>query len=72
MIKSDTIIYEKSGTDACLALLDKGQLREFELFKENGAAEGNVYLGRITKKINLAEDKIYECPRKRVIGSQYD
>ena len=58
MIKSDTIIYEKSGTDACLALLDKGQLREFELFKENGAAEGNVYLGRITKKINLAEDKI--------------
>lgn len=58
MIKSDTIIYEKSGTDACLALLDNGQLREFEVFNENGAAEGNVYLGRITKKINLAEDKI--------------
>ena len=57
MIKSDTIIYEKSGTDACLALLNGGELIEFEVFNENGAAEGNVYLGRITKKINLAEDK---------------
>ncbi|MBR2274070.1 MAG: ribonuclease E/G [Alphaproteobacteria bacterium] len=57
MIKSDTIIYEKSGTDACLALLNNGELVEFEVFNENGAAEGNVYLGRITKKINLAEDK---------------
>lgn len=57
MMKSDTIIYEKSGTDACLALLADGQLREFEVFNENGAAEGNVYLGRITKKINLTEDK---------------
>lgn len=58
MIKSDTIIYEKSGTDACLALLANGQLREFEVFNENGAAEGNVYLGRITKKINITEEKI--------------
>lgn len=58
MIKADTIIYEKSGKDACLALLDNGNLREFEIFNENGAAEGNVYLGRITQKINLAEDKI--------------
>ncbi|MBP5698311.1 MAG: ribonuclease E/G [Alphaproteobacteria bacterium] len=58
MIKSDTIVYEKSGTDACLAVLDQGALREFEVFNENGAAEGNVYLGRITQKINLSEDKI--------------
>jgi len=57
MITADTIVYEKSGTDACLALLDNGQLCEFELFKEDGAVEGNVYLGRITKKINLSEDK---------------
>lgn len=58
MIKADTIVYEKSGTDACLALLDNGQLREFTVFNENGAAEGNVYLGRIEKKVNLSDDKI--------------
>jgi len=57
MITRDTIIYEKSGTDACLASLEQGNLREFEIFNEDGAAEGNVYLGRITKKINLSEDK---------------
>ena len=57
MIKADTIIYEKSGTDACLAVLNNGNLCEFEVFNEQGAAEGNVYLGRITQKINLAEDK---------------
>lgn len=57
MIQADTIIYEKSGKDACLAVLNNGDLREFEIFDENGATEGNVYLGRITKKISLAEDK---------------
>lgn len=58
MIKADTIVYEKSGTDACLAVLDNGQLREFELFNEQGAVEGNVYLGKIEKKIDLSDDKI--------------
>lgn len=57
MIKADTIIYEKSGLDACLAVLNNGNLCEFEVFNEHGAAEGNVYLGRITQKITLAEDK---------------
>ncbi len=57
MIKADTIVYEKSGTDACLAVLNEGNLKEFELFNESGAAEGNVYLGRIVKKVNLSEDK---------------
>ena len=57
MIQADTIVYEKSGVDACLAVLDGGQLREFEVFNENGAAEGNVYLGRIVKKVSLADDK---------------
>ena len=57
MITSDTIVYEKSGTDACLAVLDNGDLREFEVFNETGAVEGNVYLGRIIKKINLSDDK---------------
>lgn len=57
MIKADTIIYEKSGADACLAVLNNGNLCEFEVFNEHGAAEGNVYLGRITQKITLAEDK---------------
>lgn len=57
MIKADTIVYEKSGSDACLAVLDNGTLNEFELFNESGATEGNVYLGRIVKKIDLSEDK---------------
>ena len=57
MIERDTIVYEKSGTDACLAALDNGKLAEFELFNEQGAQEGNVYLGRIIKKIDLAEGK---------------
>lgn len=57
MIKADTIVYEKSGKDACLAVLGDNKLTEFELFNENGAVEGNVYLGRITKKIDLAENK---------------
>lgn len=57
MIKADTLVYETSGNDACLASLDKGKLSEFTIFNENGAAEGNVYLGRIEKKINLSEEK---------------
>ena len=57
MIKADTIVYEKSGIDACLAVLDNGALREFEVFNESEAGEGNVYLGRIIKKINLSENK---------------
>lgn len=57
MIKADTIVYEKSGIDACLAVLDNGALREFEVFNESEAGEGNVYLGRIIKKINLTENK---------------
>ncbi len=57
MIKADTIVYEKSGIDACLAILDNGALREFEVFNESEAGEGNVYLGRIIKKVNLTENK---------------
>lgn len=57
MIKADTIVYEKSGNDACLAVLDNGKLKEFNLFNEEGALEGNVYLGRIIKKVDLAENK---------------
>ena len=57
MIKADTIIYEKSGSDACMSVLDGGRLKELEIFNETGISEGNVYLGRIVKKINLADDK---------------
>ena len=57
MIKRDTIVYEKSGQDACLATLSDGKLTEFELFNEQGPTESNVYLGRIVKKVDLAENK---------------
>ena len=38
MIQADTIVYEKSGVDACLAVLDGGQLREFPLQRGYGLA----------------------------------
>lgn len=57
MTRKNTVVYEKSGTDACLAVLEDGRLKEFQLVNEQGAAEGSVYLGRIVKKVALSEDK---------------
>lgn len=51
---ADTLIYEKNGNSVRLASLDNGQMVEFDLFNENNAIEGNIYLGRIKKKIDLA------------------
>lgn len=54
----DTIVYEKKNASFSLALLEDGGLKELAFGNENSAAEGNVYLGKITRKIELAHDKV--------------
>ena len=45
----DTIVYEKHNSAATLALMEDGNLLELIFANENAAAEGNIYLGRITQ-----------------------
>lgn len=54
----DTIVYEKKNASFSLALLEDGGLKELAFGNENSAAEGNIYLGKITRKIELAHDKV--------------
>lgn len=54
----DTIVYEKKAGRTRIAGLQGGDLREVEIIDANKAGEGNVYLGRITNKIDLANGKI--------------
>lgn len=56
-MKADTIVYEKKEGVARLAVLDEGRLVELDTFDENMAVEGNVYLGRIVHKLELANGK---------------
>lgn len=54
----DAIIYESKNSTVRIALLSNGRLEEIEIAAENKATEGNIYLGRICRKIDLANDKI--------------
>ena len=54
---TDVIVYEQKSAQTRIALLDDGEMRGLEIIDENKAAEGNIYLGRITKKIDLVHDK---------------
>lgn len=54
----DTIVCEKKNNLTRLALMGGGELKELEYISDNQAAEGNIYLGKITRKIDLAHDKI--------------
>jgi len=56
-MKADKIIYEKKNDAVRLAVLNNGQMVEFDTFNENEAIEGNVYLGRITHKMETASGK---------------
>jgi len=56
-MKADTIVYEKKNNIVRLAVLNNGQMVEFDTFDETSAVEGNVYLGRITHKLELANGK---------------
>ena len=54
----DTIVYEQKNGLNKIAVLDSGKLCEYEQFRENGVMEGNVYLGKITGKTELANGKV--------------
>ena len=53
----DTIIYESANDTARIALLNSGDMRELEIIEANRALEGNIYLGKICRKIELANGK---------------
>ena len=53
----DTIIYDKNSSVVGIALLEDQKLAELEIITGNQAISGNVYLGKISKKIVLAGEK---------------
>lgn len=53
----DTIVYDKNSQVTGIALLEKGEVRGIEIISGNQAISGNVYLGKITKKVSLAQDR---------------
>ena len=46
----DTLVYEKKNNQARIAALASGEMRELEIVDFTTAGEGNIYLGRITRK----------------------
>lgn len=57
-MKAEKIIFDRNDEAAGIAVFDEKCLMEIDIFNENRAIEGNVYLGRISKKISLANDRI--------------
>ena len=56
-MKAEKIIYDHNDASFGLAVYDANGLMEIDIYTEDRAVEGNVYLGKIIKKINLANDK---------------
>lgn len=57
-MKADTLVYEIKGNTARLAAIDEGRAVEFDFYNENRAGEGNVYLGKIVHKLDLANGNV--------------
>ena len=57
-MKADTLVYEEKGDAARLAAIDEGRAVEFDFYNENHAGEGNVYLGKIVHKLDLANGNV--------------
>lgn len=55
---ADTLIYEKKNEVIKIAGLKNGKLESLDIVNLSKPIEGNIYLGRITKKIELANGKI--------------
>lgn len=53
----DTLIYEKNNQMIKLAGMNENRLNLLEIIDLSKAVEGNIYLGRITKKVDLANGK---------------
>ena len=54
----DTIVCDKQSGQIGIALMGEGEVKEIEFSQENKASEGSIYLGKITRKIELAHDKV--------------
>ena len=52
-MKIDTILCEESTAQSKIALLSDGKLKGIDITDHSVAAEGNIYLGTVTKKIEL-------------------
>lgn len=56
-MKAQKIVYDRNDEAFGIAVFDDNGLMEIDIYNEKRALEGNVYLGKISKKIKLAEDK---------------
>lgn len=56
-MKAQKIVYDRNDEAFGIAIFDDKGLMEIDIFDQTRALEGNVYLGRIVKKIKLADDK---------------
>jgi len=53
----DTIVYDKNSQVTGIATEENGVVRDIEIVSGNQAISGNVYLGKITKKVTLAQER---------------
>ena len=56
-MKAQKIVLDRNDEAFGIAVFDENGLAEIDIYSENRALEGNVYLGKIIKKINLSNDK---------------
>ena len=56
-MKAEKIIYDRNDEAFGIAVFDNTGLMEIDIYNDSRAIEGNVYLGKIIKKINLANDR---------------
>lgn len=57
-MKAEKIVFDRNEDTSGIAVFDNSGLMEIDIYNDNRAIEGNVYLGRIVKKIHLANDKL--------------
>lgn len=65
----DTILCEQSTLQSKIALLSDGKLKSIDITDYNVATEGNIYLGTVTKKIELVNG---QCGYMINIGQNQD
>ncbi len=56
-MNAQKIVYDRNEEAFGIAVFDNTGLMEIDIYNDSRAIEGNVYLGKIIKKINLANDR---------------
>ena len=56
-MRAEKIVYDKNDEAFGIAVFDDVRLMEIDIYDDHRALEGNIYLGKIIRKINLANDK---------------